>query len=197
MSDVQNPPANPPVPAPSPSPENQEPAWLKPRLEQAERAAERKVLERLGVTDVDTATKAIATAKAAEEANKTAEQRAAELQAQLTATKSEAERLAATAKDQATQMMAVLSPEQQVAVKAIAGEDPARQLSTISALAQTWAKQEPAKPVSTMPVGGPPSDPTSPPDHRSQYASLRSTGNPFEAAAYALAHPEVFEPRKS
>ena len=196
MSEVQNPPVNPPVP-PSPTQESKEPDWLPARLEQAKRSAEAKLLEAIGTADVDSAKKAIATAKAAEEANKTAEQRAADLQAQLTAKTAAHDLLDATAKAQAGHMMGVLSPEQQALVKSLAGDDPAKQLSTITALAPTWAKQEPVKPVSSMPVGGPSSDPTSPPEHRSQHASLKATGNPFAAAAYGLAHPEVFEPRKS
>lgn len=191
MSDVQNPPTN----QPNPAPEIQEPTWLKPRLESAERAAEKKILDRLGITDVDAASKAIAAANAAAEANKTAAEKAAELQQQLNASKSEAERLGATTKEFAARMMMALTAEQQAAVKAVAGEDSAKQLQTITAMAPTWAKQEPAKPVNTAPVGGPPSDPTSPPDHRSTYHSLKST-NPFAAAVHGLTHAdEVFKPK--
>ena len=195
MSEQQNPPANPPVVVPPASTQEQDPHWLKPRLESAQKAAEKAVLERLGVTDVEAASKAIAAANAAAEANKTAAEKAAELQQQLNASKTEAERLTATTREYAARMLGVLTAEQQAAVKAIAGEDAAKQLQAISALGPTWAKQEPAKPVNTAPVGGPPSDPTSPPDHRSHYESLKSTGNPFERAAYGLAHPEVFNPK--
>lgn len=193
MSEQQNPPGN-PAPIPAPSQDNQEPAWLKPRLEQAERSAERKVLESLGVNDLASASKAIAAAKAAEEANKTAEQKAAELATSLKASQSEAERLAAVTREHAARMLGVLTPEQQKAVKDVAGEDPAKQLQAITALGPTWAAAEVAKPVNTAPIGGPPSDPTSPPDHRSQFQSLKAT-NPFAAAAYGLKNPEVFNPK--
>ena len=147
MSDVQNPPVN----QPAPTQENKEPEWLKPRLEQAERATERKVLERLGVTDFESATKAISEAKAAAEANKTAAEKAAELAAKLATTQSEAERLATATREHADTMLGVLSAEKQAAIKAVAGEDAAKQLAAIKALSPTWAKQEPAKPVNTAP----------------------------------------------
>ena len=196
MSEAQNPPVNPPVGTPAPNPE-QDPNWLKPRLEQAERAAERKVLETLGVTDVASASKAIAAAKAAEEAGKSAETRAAELAASLKTAQTEAERLTSVTREHAARMLGVLTSEQQEAVKAVAGDDAGKQLQAIGALSKTWAAAKQAEPVNTAPVGGPPSDPTSPPDHRSTYQSLKAT-NPFAAAAYGLSHAsEVFEPRKS
>jgi hypothetical protein len=196
MSDQnQNPPS--PAPTPAPAQSEQEPTWLKPRLEQAERAAERKVLERLGVTDIDAASKAIQAAKAVEEANKSAEQKAAELAAKLTAQQTEAERLAAVTREHAGRMLGVLTAEQQAAVKAIAGEDPAKQLQAITALGPTWSSTPaPPAPVNTAPPAGPPAaEPNSPPDHRAVYESERAK-NPFAAAAYGLAHQsEVFKPR--
>jgi hypothetical protein len=156
---------------------------------------ERSILEKLGVPDLDTVTKALAAAKVAEEAGKTAAQKATELEASLKTTQSEAERLKAVTSSQADQMMAVLTPEQQTAVKALAGDDKAKQLQTISALSSTWSVPVPTPPVNTAPGRtAPSSDPLSPPDYRSTYESLRQT-NPFAAAALAAQHNEVYFPK--
>src|SRR6185295_12261991 len=185
MSDEQNPVVPPvPAPAPVPTPEAEQP-WLKARLEQAERSTERKVLERLGVTDFDAASKAIAAAKAIEEANKSAEQRAAELAASLQTTQQTASQQAAILTEHASRMLAVLTAEQQAAVKAVAGEDAAKQLQAIGALAPTWNAAVPAQTLNTAPGRNLPAQgDQSPPDHKATYQSLRSQ-NPFAAAAYA------------
>src|SRR4051812_15275493 len=117
MSEEQNL-VPPPVPAPVPPTEAEQP-WLKARLEQAERSTERKLLESLGVSDLASASKAIQAAKAAEEAGKSAEQRAAELSASLVTTQATATQQAAILAEHATKMLAVLSPEQQSAVKTV------------------------------------------------------------------------------
>jgi len=194
MSEEQNQ-VPPVVVPPAPAPEGEQP-WLKARLEQAERSTERKVLERLGVTDIDSATKAIAAAKAAEEANKTAEQRAAELATSLQSTQATAAQQAQVLADHASRMIAVLTPEQQQAVKAVAGDDPAKQLQAIGALAPTWNSQVPPQTLNTAPPRNMPAPgDQSPPDHRSTYQSLRQT-NPFAAAAYGRQHSgEVYKPK--
>jgi hypothetical protein len=94
-------------------------------------------------------------------------------------------------------MLGVLTAEQQAAVKAIAGEDPAKQLQAITALGPTWSSTPaPAAPANTAPPPGPPgAEPHSPPDHRAVYESERAK-NPFAAAAYGLRNSsEVFKPR--
>lgn len=187
-----------------------EPHWLKPRLDQALAAGERKALEKLGLSeaDLETAKAAIAAAKAAEESKKSAEQRAVEAEARAKQAQSRAEQFEATSKEHAARMMLVLTEDQQKAVKAIAGEDAALQLRAIHALGPTWAaaaesaKATAAKtttqaaPATTAPPPNAPggTDPTSPPDHRAVYASLSS--NPFERAAYGARHPEAYAPRK-
>lgn len=206
------PPAPPAAAAPAPAaaapaaaaPADQsDPAWLEGRLARAKESERRAILNELGIDDPIKAKAALAAAKAAEEANKSSEQRAAELAAKLGTTQAEAERLRGIASEHAGRMMAVLTDEQKAAVVAIAGDDPAAQLRTIGALAPTWAKQAapttdaaPAapKPATTAPAAAAPAavSPGSPPDHKSTYSQLRHS-NPFEAAAYGLAHPEAYE----
>lgn len=181
-----------------------EPGWLKPRLEQATLAGERKVLEQLGLSsaDLDTAKKAIEAAKAAAEAEKTAAQKAAEADQRAREAMTRAERAEATNREHAARMMAVLSEERQAAVKEIAGDDPLLQLRAIHALGKTWAadaeKAAAAKPApaTTAPPPNAPggSDPNSPPDHSTVYQSL--SNNPFARAVYGAQHPEAYAPRK-
>jgi colicin import membrane protein len=184
-----------------------EPSWLNPRLEQAERSGERKALERLGLSegDIEKAKAALAAARKAEEDAKTADQRAAEAAVREKTALTRLEQAEATNKEHAARMMAVLSEDKQAAVKQIAGEDPALQLRAIHALGPTWAAQAEAtkklaaaekEPATTAPPPNAPggTDPKSPPDHRAIYESLKD--NPFARAAYGVAHPEAYQPRK-
>jgi hypothetical protein len=92
--------------------------------------------------------------------------------------------------------MMALTPEQQAAVKALAKDDPAEQLRTITALQPTWATQvaaPAAKPPATPASGTAPShtapDATviSQSDHKAVHAALLKS-NPFAAAQYATEH---------
>jgi len=192
MSEEQNQ-VPPVVVPPAPTPEGEQP-WLKARLEQAERSTERKLLESLGVTDLASASKAIQAAKAAEEAGKSAEQRAAELAASLQSTQQTAQQQAAVLQQHAAQMMAVLSPEQQAAIKDVAGEDPTAQLKAINAFGKTWGTQAPPQTLNTAPPRNMPAPgDQSPADHHATFKTLQSQ-NPFAAAAYARQHgDEVFK----
>lgn len=189
---------------PVPTPASPDPTWLAPRLENAKRTGERAVLEALGVKDAAEAKAAIAAYNASKEAQKSIEQRALEAEQRATAALSESDRLRAVATEQAARMLVVLTPEQQDAVKAIAGDDPALQLRAIGALGPTWAAErraaQPATPqtpaaTTTTPPTAPASGGTAaPPDHRSAYAQQ---SNPFARAAYGYAHPEVYEPKRA
>ncbi len=191
------------VAQPAPTAPLEDPSWLKDRLERATAAAEKAVLAKLGISDTEKAKAALEAAKIAEEANKSAEQKAAEYAAQLTSERARSEKLMAVATEHSARMMAGLSAEQQAAVRAIAGDDPATQLRTIGALTPTWAKSaaevqaavEAATPPATTapPPNAPaPTSAGSPPDHRAVYAQMKST-NPFESAAYALSNPSVYD----
>jgi hypothetical protein len=180
-----------PETAPETQKNSKEPDWLPARLEQARRS----ILKDLGVDDVEAAKAAITAAKAADEQKKSEAQKAAEfatlnktLQASLDAT---TQALGTYAKAQ----MAGLSDAQRAAVAAVAGDDAAKQLSTIDALRPTWASAAapaatatPSAPVTdTAPNRGMPKDGGghSPPDHSAVWAELQKT-NPVLAARYAL-----------
>lgn len=174
------------------------PPWLKPRLQseaaKSAKATEQRIMSELGV-DLPTAKAAIAAAKEAADAKKTAEQKAAELATQSQAlAKSLAEKDAAIGA-YAEEVMATLTDEQQQAVKDIAGDDAAAQLKTIKALRKTW-KAEPApekkqgekpetKTTKTAPAGGPPEAGGAPAavDHTKVWEKLKKE-SPHRAAAY-------------
>lgn len=196
-------PAAPPAPAAAASApaSNEDPHWLKPRLEQAKAS----VLRELGVDDVEAAKKALAEAKAKADAEKTAAEKAAEYKTKLDTESAEKARLAATVAEHAARMLMGLTAEQQKAVKDIAGDDAAAQLRAIGALQPTWSAQRATQaaeaaaaapaavaPATTSPAPSAPNGAvTSPPDHRAIYVELRRS-NPFAAAAYAEQHPEAY-----
>lgn len=174
-----------------------EPAWLKARLEQAERSA----LHKLGVTDVEAAKKVLAEANALAESRKTAEQKAADAANEARVAMAETERLRGTVSEMASRMLIGLTDEQRAAVIEIAGDDPSQRVKTIHALQPVWAKAtapaagaaapaaaaKPA-PASTAPNGGQPGDgTTSPVNHRAVYEATRDS-NPFAAAIQGSQH---------
>ena len=179
-----------------------EPEWLGGRVAQAKRSAEADLLKTLGVATADEAKAAIATAKAKADADKTAEQRATETAARLT--KAE-ETLLAQHKAMtgfAASQMGALTPEQQAAVKAVAGEDAGMQLSAITALRPTWSAAQVAAlaaagaAATTAPAAGAPNGAAPAPQNaRAVYEQMRVT-NPFAAAAFGAAHPEVYIPKQ-
>lgn len=177
-----------------------EPAWLKARLEQAERSA----LHKLGVTDVEAAKKVLAEANALAESRKTAEQKAVEAANEARVAKAEAERLAATVTETSARMLVGLTDEQRAAVIQIAGDDPSQRIRTIHALQPVWAKVAPAPaaapaaapaPASTAPIASQPGDgTTSPVNHRAVYEQTRES-NPFAAAIHGMKHSaDVYRP---
>jgi hypothetical protein len=200
-------------PAAAAAPPAEDPNWLKPRLERERNAGVKQVLKEAGFESIEDAKAAATAAKAAADANKTATQKATELATQLSSQTARADALSAIATEHAARMMVGLTAEQQAAVKALAGDDPAKQLATIGALVPTWAKADgdaaskaaataaaaaaaKATTASTAPAGGAPNGatpvPTSP---RGVYESQRNT-NPFAAALFGIANPEVYSPPK-
>jgi hypothetical protein len=167
------------------------PEALRQRLEQAAHAAQTKLLADLGIADVAEAKAAIAAQRAAAEAQKTDAEKLAALNLRVTAQESALVVAVAQAASKVT-------PEQKAAVDAIAGADPVTWLKTYAALAPTWggspavaavATATPAAPIapiitSTAPAAPAPAptNQTSPADHATVYASLKS--NPFAAAQY-------------
>lgn len=204
---VVTPPAAPSVPNVG------EPNWLPERIAQAKKNAadeERaKVLAELGVSNPDEAKAAIAAAKAAAEANKTAETRAAELKAKFDGASATVASQGAVIAEIAARQMGVLTAEQSKAVKDIAGDDAAAQLRAISALQPTWGKPADPAAVVVAPAPAPPAAPLntapghtapngaggSPPDQRAVYEQLQKQ-NPFAAAEHGLRHSgDVYKPR--
>lgn len=180
-----------------------DPQWMATRLERAKSAERAALLKELGVDDPELAKAAIAAAKAAEDAKKTAEQRAAELSEKLKGTQTEAEKHAALIREHAGRMLMALTPEQQKIITDFAGDNPAEQLRAVHHFAPTWNKPEPSPPAAapppappantSPPPNAPPGNaPGSPPDVRTVYLTQRQT-NPFAAAAYGLSNPQVYE----
>lgn len=206
--------AAPVVPAAAPTvPNVGDPDWLNGRIAQAKQsaAAEAKaaVLAELGVTNPEEAKTAIAAAKSAAEANKTAETRAAELKAKLDGETAKVSAQGTIIAEMAGRQMGVLTAEQSAAVKAIAGDDAGAQLRAIAALQPTWAKPVAAAALTT-PAAGAATAPAlntapghtapngaagSPPDQRAVYDQLQKQ-NPFAAAEHGLRHSgDVYKPR--
>lgn len=220
----QAPPAAPPAAAPQQPPpqvplrvdgtgEN-DPAFLKTRLERAKTSAVNGLLGQLGVGSVEEARAAIAAKQAAEDAGKTAEQRLAEAQATLAAQQaiidSHAQRaIAPLNENERADLDTFVGNMRAMGVK---GSDSQLQLAALTQLQPIWARaaaaappvapaqpaaqppaQQPA-PISTSPAPGAPaeSQPGSPPDAKALYNNAR-TINPFAAAEYGLANPQVYQ----
>ncbi|HEY3495273.1 MAG TPA: hypothetical protein VGK73_11330 [Polyangiaceae bacterium] len=200
-------PATPPPAAATPPASTGDPDWLPGRLDRAKEEARRAVLAEIGVDDPAKAKEVLAAHAKAEEERKSAAQKLGETSEQAKIYKSEAERYKAVTTEFAARQMLGLTAEQQAAVKKIAGDDPARQLETITALTPTWAAAAPPAPATppapkpTTPAAGtapPPTaapdatNPGSPPDHKAVHAELLKS-NPFLAAEYAQQYPrEVY-----
>jgi hypothetical protein len=186
-------------PTPPPVEPTADPQWLTSRLARERAKGASTALAAAGFATEADAKAAADAAKAAADSKKTAEQKAAELAGQHAAEKARADSLLAIATEHAARMMVGLTPEQQAAVKGIAGDDPGKQLQTIHALAPTWAKG--AVPVvtdpkiTTAPSGGAPTGVVPPPtDARGTYEALRKQ-NPVAAAQFGAAHPQVYTPK--
>lgn len=200
----------PPVPAGA---EN----WLKPRVEQAERSGQNKLLKALGVKDEAEAKALLEKAKAVEEATKTELQKANEKAASFEAKAKRADTLEVAVKAQADAELAHLTEEQRAIVADIIGDDPATIVQKLPKLKASWAAVAPAiapttpapvattPPVTAAPVtpattspppnapGGAPS--TTPPDYKAEHARLKAT-NPHAAAHYMLQHGDKIYPRQ-
>lgn len=131
-----------PAVEPEPPQEGKEPPWLKDRLARAERSA----LKRLGVENEDDAKTALAAHKAKTEADKSAEAKAIEANTKLAAEQARSAELLAAVSATADTELARVTPAQREAVVRLAGDDPAKRLATLRALAPTWVTAAPAAP---------------------------------------------------
>lgn len=206
-----------PSPATTQDPPQEEPPWFKPRIEQATRSGANSVLKKLGVKDEAEAEALIKKAKADEEAAKTELQKAKERGDSLAAQAARAGDLEKVVTARADVEMATLTETQKTAVIAIAGDDPAKRLSTIDTLKATWASNVPAPtasppaaavattPAPVTPPVAPPATTSPPPnapagttvspvDHAAEYKALKAK-NPHQAALYLNAYADKIYPR--
>jgi hypothetical protein len=192
----------PPPAAPIVATPDLSPSWLPERLSRAEEQARAKLLQDLGVTDLEKGKAAIAAAAKAEEEAKSTGQKLGETAKERDTFKSEAERLRVVTAEWAGRQMMGLTAEQQAAVKAIAGDDAAAQLKAITALTPTWGKAAPlpgSAPVAPPAAPPTPATGTAPPptapgsttisqqSPREVHAAL-AKNNPFAAAEFAMAN---------
>lgn len=201
-------PATPAAATPVPQPADESQPWFKERLDRAKQLEREAVLTELGVKDTAKAKADLVAAEKAREEAKSVADKLTDTASKLTKTESELEAERAINKEWATRMMLALTAEQQAAVKAIAGENHAKQLAAINALTPTWAAQTPAAPAApakpATPAAGtapPPNAPASTtisqPNHQEVHAGLLKT-NPFAAASYALEHmADVFPEQRT
>lgn len=181
-----------PAAPPAAQPPGEEPGWLKPRLEQAQRAAQADLLKSLGAEKPEDLAAKLKRLDELETASLTEQERIQKQLADLTPRAQRAESLEATVKQYATRELAGLTEAQQNAVKVLAGEDPSRVLTAIEQLKPTWvATPAPAAPpANTAPPAAAPAAATgSPVDHKAEFERLKQT-NPFEAARYRIEHAQ-------
>jgi hypothetical protein len=190
------------APAPPASPPDTEPKWVNERIAQAKRSAEADLLKALGVDSVDAGKAAVAAARAKADSEKTAEQRATEEKARADSLDAQVAKITLRDTEVAARMMVGLSPEQIAAVKGSAGDNPSEQIRMIYLLTPTWAKDAPpataapptapTAPSTTAPPPGAPNGTAPPPGSaRGTYEGIRER-NPFEAAAFGRANPDVY-----
>lgn len=175
-----------------------EPAWLKGRLERAERAAEERAIKALGFGSADDAKKAIEAARAATESQKTEEQRLREQVAQLDPLKTRLAERDAVLGEFAKTELAALTEKHRAVVVDLAGDDPAAQLRAIAKMRANGllapVASEPAKhaplpaPATTAaPPVAPSAATPGNPNHAAEYDRLQAL-NPFRAAQYLAAN---------
>ncbi|HEY3494734.1 MAG TPA: hypothetical protein VGK73_08620 [Polyangiaceae bacterium] len=175
----------PPAPGTPPAASNtEEPPWLPGRLDQAKKSERAAVLKGLGFASEAELKAALDAGKAAQAANQTQAERDAARIKELEPLATKATVLETTVKGYADKELAGLTEAQRVAVAAIAGDDPARILTTIEQLRPTWAASAPAAPAtppvpapaSTTPAGTPaPPKPATPDSPRSRWEALKKT----------------------
>ena len=194
-------PANPPADPPPGDPD-----WLPVRLDRAAKTANADMLKDLGADSADAVKAQLEELAELKKAQLSDQERATAERDELKGRADRAEVLEKSMAGYATKELSGLSEPQMAAVKAIAGEDPTKILSTIESLRPTWAAAAPpvdppadpppaadppaAPPATTAHGGGPPpAVSVSPPDVKAQYDAARIT-NPFKAAELLTDYPD-------
>lgn len=192
----------PPAPATAAAaPPEADPNWLKPRLEREAQKGRAALLKELGIEDPEVAKAALRAAHDAAEASKTSEQKRLEAEQRATAAEQRIQELSKLTGQLAEQRLATLNEAQRAIVSEHLGGDAEATVKALDLLAKISEAGKPATaatppPATTSPATAapPPVTQTSPPDHPAIYAELKRA-NPFAAASYAQAHPEVYRPR--
>jgi hypothetical protein len=179
---------------------------LNARIAQAKRSSEAEtraaLLKELGVDSLDTAKARVAAAKKLEDDAKSELDKRDERIKQLEASAAEVGPLKQAITERAVSELEGLATDaQREMVKALAGDDPAKQLTTIASLRKGGAFAPPAPPVdpktgkpalpppastSAAGVAPPPASPGAP-NHKATLESLEKS-NPMAAAHFALRH---------
>ncbi len=133
---------------PSSAGKQEKPEWLDGRLAEATASGATKAYKSLGFESEADAKTALAELAAVRESKKTDAQKAADLETSLKTTKAEKDAISAELGAYAKSAMTALNDAQRAAVTGLAGDDPAKQLSTIRALTPTWASA--AAPAATV-----------------------------------------------
>lgn len=202
-------------PAPAPAPSNGPKVGdlpdeaLAKRLERERETAQRDLLKQLGVTDVKGAAEAMAELKRRQDAERSELDRVKAEADALRAKAARADQQEPVIKARADAEMASLTEAQRAAVVRLAGDDPARTLSTITELrvggllpavgaSATTTTAEPPKPVpapASTAAPAPPApqpNPAPTPNHLATYQDLEKR-NPVAAAHYYLAHASAIQ----
>lgn len=135
---------------------------LKERLDRARETERAELIKALGVGSLDDVKAAIEAKRLQEEAQKSLEERLAGERAEREKQHSELMRYRETVSQRARFEIESLSDDQRAAVVAIAGDDPAQQLSTITALRPTWIQVRQAEQPADVDVDASASSPPPP-----------------------------------
>lgn len=139
-------------------------AAFKDRLERAKATDRAALLKDLGVTDPDEAKRILSEHAKEQEKQKSLAQKHAESESERKRLAEENAQYAVAMKAMAEREMGTLTPEQQKAVRDVAGDNHAAQVRTIAALTPTWKTTAPQAVVTAAPNGAPaPAAPVTPP----------------------------------
>tara|TARA_R100001163_G_scaffold65032_2_gene60840 strand:+ start:385 stop:1044 length:660 start_codon:yes stop_codon:yes gene_type:complete len=169
----------------------EDPNWLNDRLDRERR----KMLRELGAENVGDVKKALQELRERQDQEKTELERLSGRNAELETIAKQHSALMSMVERQAAAELSVLSEKHQEAVKAVAGDDPQKQLSAINVLRPTWVNEQQQKathvpaPAATAPtVPAPkPGDSSVTENHLATFESLEQT-NPMMAANYRMKH---------
>lgn len=200
-----------PAPAVSPAPSaepvkaqgSSDPDWLPKRLEQAKSSAQSELLKALGVESIDLLKENLSAFQKLQDEQLSEKERAEKRLQELEPQAQRAAELEQSLSGYAEKELARLSEDQAAAVKDLAGNDPAKILTTIQKLSPTWKAAAPAAPApatatpppstTAAPAGPPDEGNQSKPDVRAEFARAK-TANPFHAADIARAHASELLP---